>query len=115
MPISHRTAGKWSLVLAGGALLNAHAAVAQLTPDQQSVVQLLGMKSACIEVFPELKQKLEAAMRGPKSGLTRSMRQEMARIEGSKDPRVQGWVEGAAAVMSQEKRMMEVSCQALVN
>ena len=105
----------WFLVIASAALLNASVAVAQLTPDQQSVVQLLGMKGACIEVFPELRERLDAAIRGPKSGLTRSMRQEMARIEASKDPRVQGWVEGATAVMAQEKRVMEASCQSLVN
>lgn len=81
--------------------------------DEALILQFIGIKRACTKAYPDLKDKIEASFFAANSGFDRKMREKMTALENSQDPKVQGRIEGAVAVFTQAKQVMELGCPGL--
>ena len=88
------------------------AASAQMTVEEKFLLSTVALKRLCIGALPHLKEKIEANFfSDAKTGLGGKIGEGLAALETSKDPRVQGRIEGAVAAMAQDKDALQDGCK----
>ena len=80
--------------------------------SQKNALTVVAMKRNCLKAYPSLKEKIEAKLSSGNSGFDQKTKDEIKRLETSRDPYVKGQIDGAA-IATYEKDLMEAGCKAL--
>jgi len=70
------------------------------------------MTRNCFKAYPDLKKKIEANFLSEESGFDKKTRDEIKKLEASKDPYVKGQIDGAS-IVTYDRDLMESGCKAL--
>ena len=80
--------------------------------SQKNALSAVAMTRNCFKAYPNLKEKIKANFLSEKSGLDQKTRDEIKKLEASKDPYVRGQIDGAS-IVTYDKDLMESGCKAL--
>ncbi|ACB92746.1 hypothetical protein G3H81_10915 [Xylella fastidiosa subsp. fastidiosa] len=77
---------------------------------QKDALSAVAVKRSCSKIYPQLKEKFEANIVSGKGGFEQKIREEMKKLEASKDPYVLGQIDGASMMLFNEN-IMKSECK----